>query len=162
MTTTVFADVIPLCAAHLESVRREVRFEMVAAGEYEREHHVCEPSEEQISHAIMMRGFARRRARDQARESLGRVYFMRSGDHIKIGTSVNVDARLQEIRKAGSAAFPEGVNVKETILLASIPGSYEQERELHRHFAHLRTVGEWFTAAPELIEYIESLEVEAA
>jgi hypothetical protein len=48
------------------------------------------------------------------------------------------------------------------VLLATEPGGFERERELHAQFAHLRHTGEWFTEAPELAEYIDALAKEQA
>ncbi|WP_125214752.1 GIY-YIG nuclease family protein [Streptomyces griseofuscus] len=61
---------------------------------------------------------------------------------IKIGTSTDLRDRMKAI-----PARP----------LALEPGDQVRERQLHRQFGHLRLEGEWFRAAPELIEYINEL-----
>ena len=33
----------------------------------------------------------------------------------------------------------------------------DREKEFHKRFAHLRQHGEWFTPAPELLEFIKEL-----
>lgn len=73
------------------------------------------------------------------------VYFADAGGQIKIGWSRKVSARLAQLQ-TGSA-----VPIK---LLGTIPGGLALERRIHAHFAHLRTQGEWFVAAPELLAFI--------
>jgi hypothetical protein len=78
------------------------------------------------------------------------VYFIRSGHSgpIKIGIASDVKARLRTLQ----CASPEALAV-----LATTPGSLELERQLHVQFQHLRKSGEWFNAAPELLEFIAGL-----
>lgn len=90
------------------------------------------------------------------------VYFLRRADGvgpIKIGCSRYPDERRLQI----------GYFVKHPILLlASAPGGYGDEREIHRQFADHRTVNpdlptrpysmggsEWFAPVPELLALIE-------
>lgn len=79
---------------------------------------------------------------------IGTVYIAQHGDRIKIGFTRNLKERLRA--------------VKVERVIASFPGRIEAERELHERFAHLRTVGEWFVADPELIAYAEALEANKA
>ena len=74
---------------------------------------------------------------------VGKVYFMRFGDRIKIGFTTNLHKRLQ--------------HVPNDELLASMPGSRHTETKMHKQFAHLRIVGEWFSMGPDLLEFIEGL-----
>jgi hypothetical protein len=90
------------------------------------------------------------------------VYFMRCGGFYKIGHSGYPAYRLSQIRGADGTKAPEGLNLKATMLVKTEPGGYLREQELHAKFAHLRHTGEWFTEAPELTEYIESLAREQA
>ena len=91
------------------------------------------------------------------------VYFIRCGQFVKIGASKDPQTRLKQIRRMnGSLAFPAGLDLMASELIATELGSFERERELHKQFAHLRHTGEWFTEAPDLTEYIESLERNAA
>jgi hypothetical protein len=76
------------------------------------------------------------------------VYFADAGGQIKIGWSKKVSARLAQLQ-TGSA-----VPIK---LLATTPGGLALERRLHKQFHHLRLSGEWFLAAPELLDHIASL-----
>jgi len=76
----------------------------------------------------------------------GQIYFVRVGDKIKIGHSVNVHGRVENLR-TGS---PEPL-----VLLATIDGPMREEKLLHKRFAHLRVYREWFLATDELLAYIE-------
>lgn len=72
------------------------------------------------------------------------VYLIRAGDSgpVKIGHARSVASRL--------AGFQTGNHEKLT-LLRTWPGAQPEEARLHRHFADLRTVGEWFRFSPEML-----------
>lgn len=77
------------------------------------------------------------------------VYFVSDGDAIKIGfTSNGVDRRLEALRNG---------NPREIKVLATMRGTMDDEKRLHRRFAEYRVRGEWFKAAPELLDFIASL-----
>lgn len=76
---------------------------------------------------------------------LSGVYFIRSGELVKIGTSTNVHARIAALRNMSSLPLE---------LLAVAAGSYDEETAVHERFRHLRQHGEWFTATPELLAFI--------
>jgi ribosomal protein L40E len=80
---------------------------------------------------------------------IGRVYFISgpgSADPIKIGfTSGDAETRLKGIQ-TGS---PVRLNV-----IATIESDYRLENQIHRKFAQHRLSGEWFSRAPEIMEYI--------
>lgn len=78
------------------------------------------------------------------------IYFIQSehGGPIKIGHAEDLAKRLVQIQTSRPDAL---------CVLASVPGTVEQERFLHSRFAHLREKGEWFTATKELTEAVESL-----
>lgn len=84
-----------------------------------------------------------------------RVYFIRrpSDGAIKIGVSSRPLARLANLQ-SGSAERLE--------LVASTPGSWATERELHRRFRTHRLVGEWFATSADLVATISRLTSEAA
>ena len=63
------------------------------------------------------------------------IYFIRSGQYIKIGVSARPWERLAEFQTAN----PEPLE-----MLAIGPGDYGFESELHRRFGEHRGVGEWF------------------
>lgn len=71
------------------------------------------------------------------------VYFMRSGELIKIGTSSNLRTRLNTLQ-------PEEY-------LGCVAGSYPEEKQAHHAWKHLRVRGEWFRATPELLDWIRSV-----
>src|SRR5690606_15106974 len=74
------------------------------------------------------------------------VYFIRLGPYVKIGTSVDVMARI------GALSLSPGN------LLAVIPGSYDVERQTHQRFARLRAFREWFYLRDELRDYVMDLQ----
>lgn len=86
------------------------------------------------------------------------VYFMVAEPHdarhpvvVKIGTAVDVDERLTQVR-AGSAKSPawlEDRSAARRIDLAGwVVGDRELERHLHRAFAPYCEGGEWFALTP--------------
>lgn len=77
-----------------------------------------------------------------------RVYFLRDGDCIKIGTSTNVSTRV---------SGGQTMNPRELVLIGSVPGDQQLEANLHRKFWHLHARGEWFEATPELLAFIDGL-----
>jgi hypothetical protein len=91
---------------------------------------------------------ASRVATQVARQAKGTslVYFIRLGAYMKIGTSVDVRARI------GALSLADGN------LLAVVPGSYDVEREMHQRFARLRSFKEWFYFQDELKTYVAGLQ----
>lgn len=71
----------------------------------------------------------------------GSVYFIRHGQHIKIGFT----ARTPEQRLAGMQ-LPPGARV--VAVIPDVPVA--RERALHRQFATSRVKGEWFASTPAL------------
>jgi len=67
---------------------------------------------------------------------------------VKIGTSTDLRQRL------GQLQFLTRSRVR---LLATTPGSFSREREIHRQFASARVHGEWFRPTPELLAFIGTL-----
>lgn len=88
------------------------------------------------------------------------LYFMRCEGYIKIGVSNDPQRRLAQIR-GGSALTPVGMDYRKAELVRVIEGAGGREYPTHWQFAHLRHTGEWFTEAPELTGYIESLDAAA-
>lgn len=76
------------------------------------------------------------------------VYFIRSGDLIKIGYTGDLDERKRTLQVNN----PTIVEV-----LKTIPGGYPEEQELHKKFEHLNKQGEWFYAAEELLDFIQKI-----
>lgn len=78
----------------------------------------------------------------------GSVYFIRYGEMIKIGFTLNVAKRVVGLQ----SGFPSALE-----LVHSIPGTPLDEMYLHKKFSSLKERGEWFRAEPVLLGYIESL-----
>ncbi|MBN9469964.1 MAG: GIY-YIG nuclease family protein [Bosea sp.] len=76
------------------------------------------------------------------------VYFFRSGPFIKIGTTMNLKHRLQNVQ----TSHPTPI-----VLAGSTKGDKRLERELHRRFAALRVNGEWFREVDDLAVYVANL-----
>lgn len=71
------------------------------------------------------------------------VYFIRCQDKVKIGWSDTPSKRIAALR----AAIPFDIEV-----LGIIPGSKQDERDLHLRFAAQRDRGEWFIYSDEIGE----------
>lgn len=73
------------------------------------------------------------------------VYYIRFGDRIKIGYTLNVPGRL--------------ANLPHDEVLAIEPGPIELERMRHQQFAEHRitSLGEWFRIHPDLLTHIDML-----
>lgn len=75
----------------------------------------------------------------------GFVYYLRVGERIKVGYSVDVKRRMR--------AYPPGSQ-----LLAVEPGDRELETQRHRQFAGSRTDGrEWFRPTPDILALAEEI-----
>lgn len=77
------------------------------------------------------------------------VYFIRSeqADMIKIGYTTDIAQRLNNLQTASPFSLK---------LLISVPGTLEDERNLHKLFDSCRGHGEWFAPHPELLEFIDT------
>jgi len=73
------------------------------------------------------------------------IYFIQSGNYIKIGYTKNVESRI----KALQTASPHSLNV-----VLTMPGGLRKEAELHSLFSHLKVRGEWFNATSELLNFV--------
>ena len=78
----------------------------------------------------------------------GRVYFIESGDLIKIGWSRNVEKRLASLH--GSSALP-------LKLLGHVLGTRVYERALHEKFRHLHHHLEWFNRDETLLAAVDQI-----
>lgn len=79
------------------------------------------------------------------RHSPGFVYYLRVGERIKVGHSVDVKRRMR--------AYPPGCQ-----LLAVEPGDRQLELRRHRQFVASRTDGrEWFRPTPDLLELVREI-----
>lgn len=71
------------------------------------------------------------------------VYYIRSRDLIKIGTTSSPHTRFKDL-------LPDEI-------LAYEPGARPEEVKRHRQFWHLRETGEYFSDAPDLREHISRI-----
>jgi hypothetical protein len=81
----------------------------------------------------------------------GNVYFIKPigmDGPIKIGFSQNPKHRLEQLMVW--SPFPLEI-------AAAMPGTWHDEQELHKRFASTRLHKEWFSASPELLEYIATV-----
>jgi hypothetical protein len=73
------------------------------------------------------------------------VYFIQSGDAVKIGISNDPKRRMVDLAYYNPVALE---------LLGVLDGDVALERYLHDKFDKHRIRGEWFKLAPEILEYI--------
>lgn len=76
------------------------------------------------------------------------IYFIRSGQYVKIGVSNAPKKRIAAIQSGN----PNPIEI-----LAIIDGSYEQEAALHQLFADAHHMGEWFVDCPAIRNKIATL-----
>lgn len=74
------------------------------------------------------------------------VYFVKTGDFIKIGYGSNIASRLLALQCA---------NPQPLQLMHWERGSMSDERAFHKRFEHQRTRGEWFSFDGELLDYVK-------
>ena len=75
------------------------------------------------------------------------IYFVRSGDYVKIGFSDKPQDRIKNLQTA---------NPGKLSVLGVINGSRENEADLHKAFSKYRIgSGEWFRISDEIILHIE-------
>lgn len=75
------------------------------------------------------------------------VYFVRSGDLVKIGRSRFVKERLNALQLHATTTHQ---------LIGTVPGGYRDERQWHKRFAAIRSHREWFHATEELMTTIRA------
>jgi len=76
------------------------------------------------------------------------VYFIRSGDTVKIGMTVDPAARLRTLQTSHHVLLD---------LLAAVPAHAALESAIHAKFSDLRGEGEWFRLNDELIAFIKAV-----
>ncbi|MGZ6852485.1 MAG: GIY-YIG nuclease family protein [Mycobacteriaceae bacterium] len=81
-------------------------------------------------------------------EKPGSVYYLRSGGYIKIGWASNLTKRMR--------SYPP-----DSVLLATEPGTLQDEARQHKRFAAHRTHGrEWYAMVPALMQHIDRVRAE--
>lgn len=73
------------------------------------------------------------------------VYYIRSGDLVKIGVTTDLTARLKAL------------NVPDLVVLGTEPGDVRLERQRHAEFATERVRGEWFALSPRILDHIRTV-----
>lgn len=142
-----------LCRKHAEEVARRTGFEPYAkAIENARKQVQFEIDQLELKILNLRQELARntqpapRSKRSRPKDGL--IYYIRIGWNIKIGWTSNLERRMKD--------YPP-----DTLILAVHPGTEQDERRIHKKFAHLITDGrEWFPAAPQILEHIESVKRE--
>lgn len=83
--------------------------------------------------------------RDERMSAPGTIYYLRVGDHIKVGYASHLESRL--------AAYPPTAE-----LLATHPGTLRDEQALHKRFTTHRVAGrEWYAPATPILEHIDTI-----
>lgn len=77
-----------------------------------------------------------------------KVYFIKRGNHVKIGTSCRLNTRLSTLRT--STPHP-------LVLIGVIDGDTKVESAMHQRFAKYRVRGEWFKLEGALAKYVAKL-----
>jgi hypothetical protein len=77
------------------------------------------------------------------------VYFLKGGELIKIGFTVDLDKRINAIQNMSPVQLR---------LLATMSGDKNTEQDIHKRFSHLRVHGEWFKADASLLDYIKGVQ----
>lgn len=133
-TMTVNDDApVPLCTHHLR-----IAFAHVLMNAEHKAAEVADPIEYEDEAEQQTPTY-----RSSVLTTMGFVYFVRFSDRIKIGWSGNPTARLR--------------NVPHDEVLAIVPGTMEDERQMHAMFARFRVNGEWFEAKRDLLQFIAAL-----
>lgn len=79
------------------------------------------------------------------------IYFIQSGDCIKIGYSNNPEKRRAAIATA---------SLDTCVLLLVLDGGYSEEKAFHEKFREYRIRGEWFSLSPDLDAFIKEKQTE--
>lgn len=96
---------------------------------------------------IMAKADGEKPWRQRARPSY--IYFIRAGDLVKIGVSVDPDKRFEALQ-TGCPAKCELVHIEY--------GGVERERHHHARFAEQRQRGEWFRYEGGLRAFLEAMQ----
>ena len=79
------------------------------------------------------------------------IYFARSDDFVKIGKASNIRDRLRTLQ----TSHPKPLALVRHEHVSDDRARTKREKELHRRFAHLVTLGEWFRYEAALKEFCE-------
>ena len=96
-------------------------------------------------HACGIRPNTKQPARQHSKKAL---YFAVCGDAIKIGVSIDPEARLQTLQTGTPGPLR---------LIATLPKMGSRESECHQRLSHLALGGEWFRYTEEIDQLIKEL-----
>lgn len=153
-----YLTLIPVCSWHHRKATSQFASRLedeLADLKQDVAEHECDGERAVLEHEI--RRLHQNLARTKRWRASSQAYFIRCGGFIKIGASSSPAGRLDTIRKTGGVLAPHGLDLTASELVATERGGFGREKELHKKFTHLRAAGEWFTEAPDLTAYIESL-----
>lgn len=140
-TTRNYAD-IPMCPDHLNHVTRLTAERRKAEGDAILS--TLEDAAHGDSREVRNRAQSTGRLPRDCTPREGVVYYVRVGQHIKIGYSKDLNRRMR--------AYPPD----STVLGVEI-GDTELERQRHARFEHHRALGrEWFIDCPDIREFIDA------
>ena len=86
------------------------------------------------------------------------VYFARIGQYVKVGFSVNPERRVKNLRSADVSAPADLDRTAPIELLKVLPGGPEVETAAHWALTEFHESGEWFHAAPEVLEAVAAFD----
>lgn len=151
--------IIDLCSEHavearslFTSGRDEVIDSLIAEGQAYRQ-----AVAQVVAPLADLAGLVPRASRKAPDAKAQQVYFIRCEGFVKIGISADPQKRLETIQRSGNGTLAPPINLAGSHIAATESGGRGRERELHRKFARLRVVGEWFKEDDELRSYIDSL-----
>jgi hypothetical protein len=85
------------------------------------------------------------------------VYFVKVGDHIKIGYSANPERRVRRLMASSTRYSPPPgtpLDLASRVTLRVMDGDTGTERALHRALEDFRVGTEWFLDEPEVRDFI--------
>ena len=84
------------------------------------------------------------------------VYFVKAGNVVKIGRSLNPKARLKALQKdKGQTIIPEVADMENAEIVWTFPGGRKAESVMHHNFRKYRVAGEWFRWSREIEKFIK-------
>lgn len=144
-----FLDDSPFCDeciwklwAHIDSTQSDEHKELARRGWFTE---IQRMNAESDAREVQRQEFLEERQRLGFMRRPGTIYYLRVGDLIKIGFTVDIDQRMRQ--------YPPNIEV-----LATHPGTRETERQMHHKFLHRVAKGrEWFTPCAEIDQHIEDI-----
>jgi hypothetical protein len=109
----------------------------------------------QLGYQAAQQALARRTERTSAPPPKGYVYIFKNGTYFKLGSSTNVEQRLNAINRN----IPPGHSHVTLWYKIEVPGFRDAEKYLHKHFEDKKVTGEtggveWFAFTVDDLEWI--------